>query len=1022
MVIVRNDRLDWLENNPLSVSDLGLGILHRDFDMGVDDVFPKVNYKCPVDLHTRLAPDKLGIFHLNCQGLNSTLDYLSELCMLSDFHILALTETWLMNNNSGLLDILNYNMYVKNRTHHQHGGLALYIRTDLNVKVRDDLSVNKEMVFECFVTEVDKNGDPFFIAVCYRPPSASVDCFLELLEQQMDLLTRKNMPCFVCGDFNIDLKLLASNLKARNFLNLMLGYGMHPAVNICTRVTESSSSLIDNVFLNVPHDSSSVVLNDVSDHFGLAILVPGIFKNININCDARPKPKKLLVDSNTISRFKLRIEQLDFKFLQEELDLNLKFELWYGKIKDTFLECCEVSGIQKRRVSPNKPWITKSLLQSINRRRFLYKLSTRSNDPHDKVIYRVYNSRLNAALRLAKVEYYKVKFKKVEGNPSKTWKLIKSVTCPGSVLIRPDNMGMNNNVADEMCNHFATIGQRVSSSVPVFDQDGDFRQFLPEDCDVSAYLKSVTIDELFDVINNMKNGASGGDFISLKVLKSILPVISSHFLGLINNCLKAGIFPDCLKCANVIPIFKGGDKNCFSDYRPISLLPFISRVFEKLIHSRMVSFFEKRQFFSSSQFGFRSHHSTEHGVLFLTTFINDALDKGLKIASIFLDITKAFDSVDHDILVQKLYSSGIRGDFLNVIVSFLSGRTQCVVMDGVTSKIEYISIGVPQGSVLGPLLFLVYINDLCRASSNVSCSLDLDTYGTKGILPCFADDAHFTVAARTENELMTILKQGISSIEKWMRVNKLKLNHNKSNFLIYGRITGHYPWINSIEVGHHTIVRSTSTRYLGVIIDESLSFKDHIASVNSKLSRNIGIMRKLRYLFPCEILRMLYFSMVHPYLIYCCMVWSKTFVTHLHPLCVTQNMAIRVLYGNQIDLSVSVRHLYREYKILPLAGICVFYNALFMFKYLASELPSCFSGMFSLASTTHDHLTRSSQLVRRPAMVTSRSRFSIRHVVPLVWESLPEDLRNVGGLQDFRKSLKNHCFDVYILNGLFHAT
>jgi hypothetical protein len=129
-------------------------------------------------------------------------------------------------------------------------------------------------------------------------------------------------------------------------------------------------------------------------------------------------------------------------------------------------------------------------------------LSTRSNDPHDKGIYRVYNSRLNAVLRQAKVEYYKVKLKKVEGNPSKTWKLIKSVTCPGIVLIRPDYIGMNNNVADEMCNHFATIWQRVSSSVPVFDQDGDFREFLPEDCDVSAYLKSVTIDALFDIINN----------------------------------------------------------------------------------------------------------------------------------------------------------------------------------------------------------------------------------------------------------------------------------------------------------------------------------------------------------------------------------------------------------------------------------------------------------------------------------------------------------------------------------------
>ena len=1003
MVNLEWNRLKGLENDSLRIEDIGGGVLHREFDSnGIGEEYLNARYKFLQDLNNDYDPSDFSVFHLNCQGISISFQYLEEVLQTQGLQVLALTETWLKSHTSSLLDVPNYQLVLKNRELHQHGGLAAYIKSDFNVLPMPSLTKHKEMVFESMVVKVSKQNFKCVLAIIYRPPSSSLVEFLSLLEEQLDLLSGTRQPCFVCGDFNIDLKSLHSSQRVKEFLDMMLSYGLKPTINICTRITENSASILDNIFVNTEYKSPAVVVNSVSDHFGVMITVPQV---LQLNKGHRCNVIRPIIDSEVVARFKLEVDKTEFNFLKEEYDINRKFEKWYETLTGLLQKYVKPKRVY-RYESAKKPWITKSLLLSMRRRNHLYKELIQNKGTTTRDDYKAYNNMLNCLLRKAKTDYFAFKFKEAEGNPGKTWKLIKSVTNPSrSPSELPDSVSCNS-----VCEHFSNVGLNVGSSIPVLAEDGDFTQFLPDKSEVSAYLKPVKLSELCEVVKNMKNSAAGSDLMTVKAFRVIYPIVSSQLVMLINECFKSGIFPDCLKIAKVKPLFKGGDSGNLDNYRPISLLPVISRIIERLINVRMVNFLESRSFFRSSQFGFRKGMSTEQAVIFLTTFVNDHLDRGLKVASVFLDIMKAFDCVDYEILVKKLDNCGIRGKFLELVRSFLSERMQIVQIESETSSPQRVKAGVPQGSVLGPLLFLIYINDIYRCIEDINIS-DKGDRGNRIIIPSFADDTHFTVAARTERELLLVLKKGMEQIEKWMRVNKLKLNHKKSQFVIYGRSVNYYPWIEKLELDGNAIERVRAVKFLGVIVDECLSFKDHINQIAARVARNLGIIRKLKRTFPRPVLRMLYFSLIHPYLIYCILAWSSTFVGHLSQIRVLQNKAVRVLTGD--DKRSSVRARYAELHIVPLFGLIKFYNALFMFKHQNKMLPICFQDFFLPVSSFHSYSLRLSNEFRLPKPVTTRSMFCIRHVSPRAWNSLPEGIKKVTDVSEFRSLLKEHCYRVY---------
>lgn len=461
---------------------------------------------------------------------------------------------------------------------------------------------------------------------------------------------------------------------------------------------------------------------------------------------------------------------------------------------------------------------------------------------------------------------------------------------------------------------------------------------------------------------------------------------------MINKSFTLGIFPKCLKIARVVPLYKGGCRSLPENYRPISILPIFSKVFEKIVHKRLYDYLEKKNILSESQFGYRRGVSTVHAVHCLINHVRTALDRGESALVVFLDLAKAFDTVPHATLLQKMEHYGIRDNCLKWFQSYLQGRQQFVYVGGKSSSISNVHCGVPQGSILGPLLFTIMLNDFYKSNALPAISYADDT----AIFSCNSDIS----------KLEESVNDNLSMVNAWMCANKLKLNLNKTKYMIFSNKLK--PRISRVSVENTVINECEQYKYLGILLDRKLSFMNHVKALTSKLAFCSHLMRHSSYQLNTKQKLIIYQAYAAPLIRYGISIYGSAPHNSLKQLEVLQRKLVRSFRRH--SQRTPTRQLYKKLGIHTVHQSWKYEICLLMHAITHQEAPGILSSLLA-RPVSHDHYTRQVNLIRKPKCRLALAQKDLSWAGPDQWNGLPAYLRQLNHAK-FKYQLYKYLIDV----------
>ena len=553
---------------------------------------------------------------------------------------------------------------------------------------------------------------------------------LQAFEVILTKLSKENKEIYICGDFNSDLlKIDIRNIYNR-FYELMSSNGLFPFILLPTRIDGDSATIIDNIFTNNIANSifSGNIITDFSDHFSQFVSVQ------------RPKMdyKSFTIYKRDYSKFcegSFRDDVSIQNFNNTLTDINDQFRDFYFK-----LEGCVERHAPLKKLSPKeikleqKPWISSKLNKMIRiKNKLYYRKKRQPNNDNVKRLYNIFRNRVNRELIKSKKEYYSQYFEENNRNSKKTWEGIRSIIninkskVTGVSQLKIDEIIVDSpkEIAESLNNYFTNVGPNTEKDIPRNPVAKPIH-YLKNRNQFEFVIAHLSEEEVLEIINQLENKSAGPNSIPVNLLKLIPDLIIVPLCKIISNSFSSGVFPDALKICKVIPIHKGESTQEVNNYRPITLLSIFDKIIEKLIHKRLYNFLNLHNILFYNQFGFRKNNSTTFALIQITEIIKETIDKNKYGCGVFIDLRKAFDTVNHEILLTKLEHYGIRGTALNWFKSYLCNRKQYVFNNGEASQLKHITSGVPQGSVLGPLLFLICINELQNISNVKRLSLNIE--------------------------------------------------------------------------------------------------------------------------------------------------------------------------------------------------------------------------------------------------------------------------------------------------------
>ena len=988
-------------------------ILSDTLSDGIVDMF-EFDYYTPCQLNNlanRYKNNiKLTMFHVNVRSLNCNYSKLVSFLqtLTFSFDIIVLSEIW-STNLSYYAQLLKGYEFFFDLPDNRIGGVGIYVKDTLNAtqtyKYLPSSFNTKLRHYESVWIEVCFNNLTTVIGGYYRHPNTPIKEFSNDFSFSLDK-TKNVKYCYILGDLNICLAKYSHNNAISEYVDVILDSKYLPYVYLPTRITKHSNSIIDHVYTNNLFIDGNIcktglVVSDIADHCANFMFV--IRENIK-QCSSLSLDPIRISSKYNVNKFNNLLNHTDWSNIYNCTDINVAFNRFTDRL-NAYHDSCFPLVIPKNRRS-DKKWITPGLIKSINTKCKLYKKWIKTKKARDETKYKSYAKLLKRSLELAEKQYYNNLFdSKINGIKS-IWTNINSLInskqpkCSEVKKIIKDGITIDQStdIANEFNNYFCEISDRLyCSNAHVINRvNNDYGSYLGHHYMNSFYCSAVTLSELLNIVHNLKTSKSCvGNSMSASLLKDCIDHISSPLLYLCNLSFEQGIFPDQLKMARVVPVFKKGSKLIVSNYRPISITNPFGKVLEKMMHSRMMSYLDKFKILYDYQFGFRKNHSTSFAVIDVVNMIQNQLHEGNYVMGIFMDLQKAFDTINFKILLDKLEHYGFRGSSLNWFKTYLTGRTQFTVVGSSKSTSRITSCGVPQGTVLGPLLFLLYINDI----TNSVC---------KSKIKLFADDSNLFVVSNNLPELFNIANSELSSLSQWIRANKLYINYDKTNYMIFEPSRHPHNFKSSMYnaillFNGFALSQVHSVKYLGLFIDDKLNWCEHVNFIASKVASLTGILYRVKNFLPMSAKRNIYFALIYSVLTYCVEVYANISKSSLNPLIIKCNRLLRLL--QQKPRRTPLYDLYTTFGTLPVDLLFEFYTGKFIHKCLwnSASMPSIFSDYFVRGTSLHTYNTRH----RDNFLIQSKySPKTILFYGPSMWSKLPHGLQNNPSLNSFLEAYK----------------
>lgn len=931
----------------------------------------------------------LNLIHLNIRSVKKNFDQLIlllETYELDYCDIIILSECFQLNS-CNQYNIPGYSTHYNMGDFNKNDGILILIKSDLDVIV----SHNKLISSQATVTRITFNqcGVTFGISAVYKPPPINELLFVEDLRGFFEQNLSKNIEIFT-GDININIE-NNDNHSVNEYLSLMGQHGFMSYINSPTRVTTETSSCIDHLFVNKKINinklnlKSFILGTDITDHYPIMLNINSE-KNVNNSHNHLDNSYEFI----DYASFKDKISSQDWSEVLNSNDpeqATNTFMTIFQQILNKYKSRKFMKSRQKKKI---KEWITTGLIISIKHRDKLKKKLLRNYTRELEKEYKLYRNQLNTLIKKQKYNYYKSQIENNMNDVKKIYRIISDATNEKNkykntninFVDEKNSEFLNNTDMANFCNnYFIDIGTEMEKKIDVPQNPFIFDYHSTD----SMYLKPVTENEIINQISSLKNhSAPGLDGVSAKLIKLTHIEIAQPMAHIINLIFKTGLVPSYFKQSVVTPIFKDGPKNKVQNYRPISLINNFAKLLEKCLKERLTNFFKSNNILSNNQFGFTENVSTADAMYTITSEITNSLNDSKKCIAVFIDLAKAFDTVPHQKLLDVLSHYGVRGSVLEVFKSYLNDRVQYLKINNTLSDPQKIKIGVPQGTILGPILFITYINSLLNIKIN-------------GKIISYADDTALIFTGSTWEETKDSVIQGCEIVKNWLDTFKLSLNIKKTNYIAFSLKNVNRPNFNSITIDNKsssTIKAVENTKYLGIIIDQHLKWSDHINYLTKKIRKLIHKFYMLKEFLNVRVITLVYKALIESLLRYGIIVWGGTYKCKLQPLAVIQNSILKIMFNKNWLFPTNL--LYNDeicnINTLYIQSVCSYIHKTEKLKNIVS----------------HQHQTRG-KINRHVIIPISRKTINLKfidYLAPKFYNLLPNEIKQIKSKKNFNKKSK----------------